>query len=353
MTLPYYRTVLSVSAGFLLWNGAAVSQDVLGNLDLEIYGRAHLDLGYLDDGEDYGAFNISSRTSRVGLRAGYQILDALRAIGQIERQVDIDGSSSSLPARNTFVGLEGSWGRLRGGFFDTPAKNVRNAVALFGTQLGDMRNIVRNNYLIDEGTRLQGFDERFRKSIAYTSPSFSGWVLDTQYSVETERDSDAVDGNDNDGWSASLSYRGEAVYLGLGHERNNKEASGVPDRHVTRLGAYYDIGALRLTALAQTASDPDDKAYGMGVRYSLSPEIRLKAQYYRLDADDSDFDADLVALGVEYLPVDSLMFYFNLAQVDNGREQTLTPWRQSSTVSRNGAAGETARGAALGMMFNF
>lgn len=347
------RALLALGVGSLLWSGHAVAQNPLADIDLEIYGRAHLDFGYLDDGDDYGAFNISSRTSRIGLRAGHQVLNDLRVLGQVERQVDIDGNSSSLPARNTFIGLEGSWGRVRGGFFDTPTKNVRNAVALFGTQLGDMRNIVRNNYLDGDGARLQGFDERFRKSIAYTSPDFAGFTLDTQYSVETESNSESSNNNDNDGWSVAVNYRSGDAYVGLGHERNNKEESGVPNRHVTRLGAYYDIGPLRITGLAQTASNPDDKAYGAGLRYALTPQWALKTQYYRLDADVSGFDADLVAVGVDWRPVSSVLIYLNLAQVDNSRNQTLTPWRQSSTVSRNGSAGDTARGAVVGMMYNF
>ncbi len=334
--------LLPVAAAGLLIAGGAQAAEV------RVYGQAHLAASHLDDGDDYSALNLSSNASRIGFRATHDFSDALRGMIQIEGQVDLDSNNNtSLTSRDSFGALIGDWGMVRAGYFDTPVKVASRRVDLFGNQLGDSRNLVRGNYAGN-----QGFDERFKNSIAYRTPSFGGLTADLHYSVETQSNSDAEDGNKNDAFSAALSYLQGALFVSLGYERWNFEDADA-ERDIIRLSGYYDLADFRFTALAQTASDPDDNAYGVGVRYRLTPQIFLKAQYYLLDADDSDFDADLLAVGVDYRYVQNLTFYLNVAQISNDTTQTLAPWREASTLSRAGAADETARGVALGMIYSF
>ncbi|MCC5811716.1 MAG: porin [Ectothiorhodospiraceae bacterium] len=335
-------SVLPIAAAAVLtFSGVQASE-------VRVYGQAHLAASHLDDGDDYSAFNLSSNASRIGFRVTHDFSDALRGMIQIEGQIDLDSNNNtSLTSRDSFGALMGDWGMLRVGHFDTPVKVVSRRVDLFGNQLGDSRNVVRNNY---DG--LQGFDERFRNSLAYRTPSFNGLTVDLHYSVETQNNNNAADDNDNSALSAAVSYLQGPVYVALGHERWSFENSDL-ERDITRLSAYYDVAAFRFTALAQTASDPDDNAYGLGVRYRLTPQVFLKAQYYMLDADDSDFDADMVAVGIDYRYVNNLTFYLNYAQISNDSVQTLAPWREASTLSQPGGEGDTARGVALGMIYSF
>ncbi|MCK8517299.1 porin [Methylonatrum kenyense] len=330
-----------------------VGQSVVSDVDWEVYGRLHADLAYLDNGDDYSAFNLASRSSRIGFRIGYDVLPNLRAIGQVERLIAIDSSDSTFPARDTFLGAEGTWGRLRAGRFNTPLKDVQRAVNLFSDQVGDARNILRNNYTDASGVRLQGFDERFRNGINYETPRWQGLGLAAHYSLETEPGGSSANNNANDAWSTALTYVQGGLTLALAHERNNKEDRDLPDRYMTRLGAVLDLNAWRFTGLAQQAGRPDDTAFGLGARYSVTQELRLKTQYYRLDADDTDFDAQMLAVGADYVFNRHFTVYASSALMDNDRLQTLTPWQQGSNIDRGGAADRTGYALALGAMFNF
>lgn len=344
----------------LLAGGVMAGTGMAQAADVTIYGRAHLATSYLDDGADYSAANFSSNSSRIGFRVGHELRPGVRGLIQLEGGVNFSNTEDeSFTSRDSFAGLEGDWGLLRGGRFNTPNKVVRGRVDLFGDQVGETRNIVRGNYRLDPSdsdTALEGFDERFRRGIAYRTPMVGGFFADVHYSFDTASSANAADGNENDAWSASVTYHDGPLYAAVAHERWNRE-QGDDERDVTRFAAYYDVAAFRLTGFAQTASDPDDNAYGAGVRYALRSDVHLKGQYYWLDADDGDFDADMIAMGVDYRYSPELQFYVNYARIDNDDLQTRQPWVAASPLEQSGGddfvAGETAYAVAFGAIYNF
>src|SRR5947207_11143901 len=79
---------------------------------------------------------LSSNSSRFGMRGTESLGGGLNAIFQIESSISGDtgnAASSSLGSRETFVGLQGSWGKVTMGKFLTPHDDSRvifdNAVA--------------------------------------------------------------------------------------------------------------------------------------------------------------------------------------------------------------------------------
>jgi predicted porin len=224
-------------------------------------------------------------------------------------------------------------------------KTLSRRVELFANQLGDSRNVMAG-----------AFDERFDNSIFYTSPSFAGVTANLQYSVESGANRNtAVDGNKNDAWSVSLTYQQGPIYAAIAHEQWNS-ATPNSDRNATRLAAYYDIANIRVTGLVHIASydaSADANTYGLGLRYALTPQVALKAQYYMLDSDASNADANLIAVGADYQYTKALRFYLNYAQVANDATTDRVPWNSASTLSTPRAMDETARGVALGAIFNF
>lgn len=324
-------------------------------IDFELYGQARLHLNYIDDGDDYSAVSVSNNASVLGARGTHELDPAITAIVQLETQVNLTNSDDDiLTFRDCFAGFEGSLGLFRIGRYDTPVKLIRTRTDLFGNQVGDPRNLVRSNYELD-GESLQGFDERMRNALGYRTPQVNGWLLDFAYSPDGQSDDNAADDNDDDAVSASLVYRAGPAFAALGYERWNRDSEpDIEDRDVVRAGAYYDWAGFRFTAFAQSASDPDDNVYGGGVRYAVMEDVFLKSQYYSLDANDSDFDANMLAVGSEYHHSPELTLYLNYARTDNdGDEAQFDGWSQGSSLDGTNAAGKTNWVAAAGFRYRF
>ncbi|MCC5809623.1 MAG: porin [Ectothiorhodospiraceae bacterium] len=331
---------------------AAMATPALASAN-EIYGRAHLSVDYLDNGDE-GAVNVSSNSSRLGFRGNAELDYGLTAIYQIESEVQFDREGSSIASRDSFGGLRGDFGMLRLGKFDTPLKALRGRADFFGDQVGDARNITRNRGLTQtENGAQQGFDERFRNSIHYRTPSFGGVVLDVQYSTNEEADG-YTDNNDNDAISAAISYSQGPLFAGIAYETYNGDADiDQLERDVIRAVLSYDFGVVRVAGLVQTASDPDDNVYGIGARWAVTPSTGLRAQYYMLDADESDYDSQLFAIGVDHRLGRAATVYANYAFVSNDDNARVTPYREARTASSQGVVGEDTSAFSVGMIYNF
>lgn len=129
MSLQISRSSLAISG--TLFTLLAVNPTAVNAQDneprIDFYGRLHVSADYLNDGSD-GGVNVSNNSSRLGLLLDYKVAGNLTLIGQIERGIDVSEGSSTITARNTFLGVKGDWGTLRAGFYDTPVKRIINAV---------------------------------------------------------------------------------------------------------------------------------------------------------------------------------------------------------------------------------
>lgn len=310
--------------------------------EVTLYGRAHLSLDYLDTGPD-GAMNVSSNSSRLGVKGSHELDYGLKGIFQIEQQINFDTQGDQLASRDTFAGLQGGFGTVRVGKFDTPFKALRSRIDLFGDQVGDARNITR-------GVN-RTWDERFANTVHYLSPSLGGVFGELAYS--SNRSGSSTADNDDDAFSAAAGYRKGAVYAAVAYERQNSVAD---DLSAVRAAASFDLGALRLSAFAQRAdfdADRTDNMYGGGVRYGIG-NAGLKAQVYALDADATAADALMLAVGVDFKLARNLTVYGNYAMMDNDDDQYLRPYREARSAAPGGGAnGDTTSGLSAGMIYNF
>ena len=141
-------------AGALALPTAASAAQVYGD-KLEVYGKIHVSLDYLDSGVSSsvandsggkltdGSFSIASNSSRVGFKGKYQINDQFTALYQVEQEVNVDGSGNdNWTTRNSFVGLGGDFGKVLVGYHDTPFKSLGGEFLLFGDTAATWRAIV-------------------------------------------------------------------------------------------------------------------------------------------------------------------------------------------------------------------
>jgi predicted porin len=340
--------------------GAAVLMPGLALADISIYGRAHVSLDQLDDGNDYSELNLSSNSSRLGFRGDTKLATGdLTAFFQIEQEINFaQGEGADWAGRDTFVGLKGDFGRVRAGRFDSPFKAARGPANLFGDQVGDMRNLTR----VGDAR----FDERMPNTIEYQTPDFSGFKATLGYSIH-EDDTHMSDA-DGEGVSLALGYTQGGFEGALAYETYGED-NGRGEREAVRAAAAYKLGAVKLVGFFQTseytdAANPAKEdtltadVWGLGGEFKAGQQTYLRAMWLNREADADDSKTDMVAVGVEHRLDKAFRIYANYAVVMNDDATNLTPWNQARTTGVDGAdgidaTGQDATGLSLGARYDF
>src|SRR5256885_15433429 len=150
--------------------------------NVTLYGRLNIDYelvnGKQADGSNPNVSRLSSNSSRLGVRGTESLGGGLNAIVQIEPNVSGDtgnSSTSGLASRETFVGLQGSWGTFKMGKFLMPVDDLH---PIFGNVPTYTTSILSTADLWAQGTLSKfggGFDARLGNSLRYDSPVWSGF----------------------------------------------------------------------------------------------------------------------------------------------------------------------------------
>lgn len=321
--------------------------------DVTVYGRAHLSLDSLDNGDESGT-NVSSNSSRLGFRASTKIEDNLEAFVQIEQNVRFDEGSGNFASRDTFVGIRGSFGQVRAGQFDTPLKAVRGKVDMFGDRVGDIRNLTRTS--TSGGADIGNvFDERYKNGIHYRTPKLGNVTLDLHYTPHNN--TGATTDNIRESYSIAASYEVKGFYAGIAYESfEGSPASGL-DPNALRIGVYYDVNSdFRVSGLYQNASDVpggERVIYGLGASYKIG-DYTLRGQYYIADDNDSsDTGATMLAIGGDRKLGKDLTLYlvYGITSNDDNAAFRVSAGGRDTAVSA--ITGENVSGLSLGIIYNF
>ena len=119
---------------------------------------------------------MESSNSYIGFRGTEDLGGGLKTIFQLEGSIAIDSGALSSPGvmfnRNTYLGLQGNFGRLRMGRIDTTYKNITDTMGFMGLQSGNF--VSASNILAQRGfgtNSAHRFHERPSNCLLYTSPS--------------------------------------------------------------------------------------------------------------------------------------------------------------------------------------
>src|SRR6266567_2187378 len=195
---------------------------------------------------------LSSNSSRFGMRGTESLGGGLNAIFQIESSINGDTNAGNLGGRETFVGLQGSWGKFTVGRFLMPQDDLH---PIFGNAPTLTTSILSTAALWAQGplNKAQGgFDDRTGNSLRYDSPNFSGFTGALQYS--TRDSSGNADSGDNGDHASELRHAnvvgGNLIYAngpwnaGVAFEHNKDvRGAGLSDTDWTATGAY-DFGTI-------------------------------------------------------------------------------------------------------------
>jgi len=145
---------------------------------------------------------VSSNSSRFGLRGTESLGGGLNAVFQIESSVLGDtgqNSNSNIATRETFVGLQGSWGRVILGKFLMPQDDLHG---IFGNAPTFLTSVLSTADLWAFGNLNKaqgGFDARTGNNVRYDSPNWAGFTAALQYSTRDDsgNTSQTPNGGDN------------------------------------------------------------------------------------------------------------------------------------------------------------
>lgn len=299
---------------------AAVAAPVSAIANTELYGRINLSIDNVDGPEglgESGSHELTSNKSYFGIRGGADLSAGLRGIYQLEYGVLVDEGlipgADIFISRNSFLGLEGGFGTVKAGRFDTPLREIGRNVDQFTDQIyGDMFNLVGGEWRADN-------------IVQYSTPKIADLMTFTVATIAPEGDTVTGATPNNkffDSWSASLMFDLGDIYAGLAYDKNNYGASvqnGLDfSTYVEAAGAGGDetvdiirgvvganLGAIELGALIQQAENADDSdlkdfTWLLSAGFNLDDRIKLRAQYGETEGDASDLKLRQYTLGADY-----------------------------------------------------
>ena len=180
---------------------------------------------------------VSSNSSRFGMRGTESLGGGLNAVFQVESNVNGDtgvNSGSNIATRETFVGLQGSWGRVITGKFLMPQDDLHG---IFGNAPTFLTSVLSTADLWAFGNLNKaqgGFDARTGNNLRYDSPNWAGFTFAAQYSTRddsgnTQQTPNGGDNGDHNSvinhaqvWGANLIYNNGPLQLGGAFEFNNR-----------------------------------------------------------------------------------------------------------------------------------
>ncbi|MBU2037841.1 MAG: porin [Gammaproteobacteria bacterium] len=235
------------------------------NLEIEkpeFYGKINVTQEFVQP-ENSGNFSqLNSNASRLGVKGKIALEHGLKGIYQAEYETFQDdgekAAGQTFSQRNTFIGIEGGFGRVQAGMFDTPFKNAQNKVDLFNDLQGDIKNIISKS------------ENRSKNSVQYTSPSFAGLVATVDHLNSEDEDT-------NNGLSASLAYTRGDIYVAYAYDN---EVNG-EKVDAQRFVGQYKVGAVQLGALWETLDTDGNSEEGWmaSAAFKATSDVTLKAQY--------------------------------------------------------------------------
>ena len=226
--------------------------------EISVYGKLNMSLQHVTEKPNGGSnetlWELRSNASRAGVRG--QVTgeeSSVSMLYQLEYQVAPDDGSPQLSQRNSFVGIQGSFGKVLAGYYDTPLKAAQLKVDLFNDTSFDIKALLTG-------------EERVSNSVQYQSPKFADGKVQVQVmALLTEQPAAGL----TEETSLAIRYDTEPVKLALAQDTRQ-----TVDR--TRLTGQFQFGDLQLGVLYQSSAasgplaSPDTSALVMSLSYQFA-----------------------------------------------------------------------------------
>ncbi len=273
----------------------AMAAPLAAQAEVSVYGVAHVSVDNVS-GENgplaESDMSVTSRFSRVGVKGAEDLGGGMKAVFQMEWQVDMSetaGAATNLTSRNQIVGLAGGFGTVALGRHDTPYKMSTGKLDVFADTAADY------NFVIGSPA---GVENRGNNVVAYLSPNFNGFNLNAAM-VAAEDGEDVAAAT-----SVSLTYNQGPLFVAVAAEQFEDAQEGV------RAGVGYDFGMAKVGAVFESVDDPSTAAgvqvgeeytaWLVNVAMPFGGNNTLIAEYGVGEFDDADTERTLAAVGVAH-----------------------------------------------------
>ncbi|KZE31512.1 porin [Crenobacter luteus] len=212
--------------------------------DVTLYGTLKGGFENVKDDGSKAVNNVADFGSRIGFKGNEDLGNGLKAIWQVETGLRLDapndgtGSSSGrLGSRNTFIGLQGDFGKVRLGNVSDYADSDMAIVNPWESEADALQLAIANT-----NTPL---DTRLKNSVRYDSPKFAGFDFTLQYGVNEGRNLGYNPAENRDVKLVGLGYENgglTAKYVYARWDYKNGAAVGELDNYYyQRVEAGYDF----------------------------------------------------------------------------------------------------------------
>lgn len=346
--------------------GACVAPTVMAQTanPVTLYGRVYVTLESVeaDGGTAAQNANTGNRTrmvdqaSYLGVRGTEDLGGGLKAFFQLETAFSPDDAPtiSSAPTastprgsgwanRNSAVGLQGGWGSVAFGRWDTPMKMSQTAIDPWGDlTMGDITGAA-----LDQGN----FSRRQDNSVMYWSPDWSG-ISFKLMATSNEAKSSTVNPSSI---GASLTYSKGPIYVAYAYEKHKdgiaaQVGASTPNykEEGNAIGVRFTMGSLRLSGhygeYKKTGTDTD-KSYMLGADYAMGKHVLL-GSYQNAEAGSAD--CDMYSVGYRYDFSKRTFFIASYTEVDNSNGMNC-----NFGTAAFGSAGQDLKGFGLGVRHLF
>lgn len=271
--------------------------------NVDVYGTVRMSVDRTDTDGVGSEWQIEDRVSRIGAKGAEDLGGGLKAIWQVELGFAVDKDLADAALRNTFVGLSGGFGTVLVGRHDTPYK-LAGSADLFGDTIADSQG---TGGIIGYG----GFDTRANNTVAYVSPTVSGFHAAVAV-VPGEAAGTAADGL-ADAYSAAAIYINGPLKATLGYENYDN----IVDNNAWKANVGYVLGSLKLGGTyekqSRAAANSDATNYLVSAAFGMG-NITLMAQYGDRDSDTNANDKTRWVVGAGYAfskRTDAYLAYMN------------------------------------------
>src|SRR3989344_5012260 len=257
-----------------------------------VYGKLNLGVASVDNGNtaDSSTLAVTDNASRLGVKGDEDLGGGLKAIYMMEFTVDADAAATiGSSGRDVYAGLQGGWGSVRLGSFNSVYKSLSTGLEIFGDTTGDFTTYGLNG------------ESRDANQISYSSPDMSGF----QIGIASSRGETGLDSESNP-MIIAATYNAGPLYLGIGMKDQDLASSsttGLDDS--MKLAGRFNMDAFSVWLVMETQSVKGTKSSTnsetdtthLGVSYKMANNT-FALTYTDADNSEADYDANALSLGV-------------------------------------------------------